>query len=68
MFVVYFNRLIIKEYLLLFRFLVINEVGILWYMYILDVFCDYLRWNIKRIKLNMIYFYYFVRYLVVFFY
>lgn len=68
MFVVYFNRLIIKEYLLLFRFLVISEVGILWYMYILDVFCDYLRWNIKRIKLNMIYFYYFVRYLVVFFY
>lgn len=56
MFVVYFNRLIIKEYLLLFRFLVIIEVGILWYMYILDVNCDYLRWNIKRIKLNMIYF------------
>lgn len=72
MFAAYFNRLIIKEYLLLFRLLVTSEVhvGILRHMYTCtsDVNRDYSRWNIKRTKLNMTYFYYPVRYSVVLFY
>lgn len=43
MFAAYFNRLIIKEYLLLFRLQVTTEVGILRHMYTSDVFRDYSR-------------------------